>query len=103
MIGARIEPHHANQAGRAHGGLLMTMTDIAMTRAARQHVPPGSSLATADFHMAFLEAVGPEDWVEAVPSVDRIGRSLIHVSCVVRSGGRNVARTMGTIAVRLAE
>jgi acyl-coenzyme A thioesterase 13 len=102
VIGARIESHHANRVGRAHGGLLVTMADIALARAAREHVPPGSALATADLHVAFLEAIGPGDWVEAVPSIDRIGRSLIHASCLLRSGERSVARAMGTIAVRLA-
>jgi acyl-coenzyme A thioesterase 13 len=101
VVGARIESHHANQVGRAHGGLLMTMADIALTRAAREHVPPGSALATANLQMVFLEAIDPEDWVEALPTVDRVGRSLIHASCVLRSDGRNVARAMGTIAVRL--
>jgi acyl-coenzyme A thioesterase 13 len=102
VIGARVEPHHANRAGRAHGGLLMTMADIALVRAAREHVPPGTTLSTADLHMAFLDALGQGDWVEAIPSVDRVGRSLIHASCLLRSDGRDVARAMGTVAVRFS-
>ena len=102
VIGVRIEAHHANRAGRAHGGLLMTLADIALTRAAREHVPPGATLATADLHIAFLDALGPGEWVEALPSVDRIGRALIHASCLLRAGERHVARAMGTLAVRLA-
>lgn len=101
VIGVRIEPHHANRLGRAHGGLLMTLADVALSRAVREHLPPGSTLATADLHIAFLEAIAPDDWLEAVPSVDRIGRALIHGSCVLRSGGRDIARAMGTFAVRL--
>ena len=103
IVGARVEPHHANRAGRAHGGLLMTIADIALIRAAREHVPAGTTLSTADLHIAFLDALSPGDWVEAIPSVDRIGRSLIHASCLVRSGGRDVARAMGTVAVRLGQ
>jgi acyl-coenzyme A thioesterase 13 len=102
VIGARIEAHHANQAGRAHGGLLVTMADIALVRAVRSQVPPGSSLSTVDFHIAFLDALNPGDWVEAIPSVDRVGRSLAHASCRLRSGERDVARAMGTVAVRLS-
>lgn len=101
VIGVRIEPHHANRLGRAHGGLLMTLADVALSRAVREHLPPGATLATADLHIAFLEAIGQDDWLEAVPSVDRVGRALIHGSCVLRSGGRDVARAMGTFAVRL--
>ena len=101
VVGVRVEPHHANRAGRAHGGLLMTLADIALSRAVREHLPPGSTLATADLHIAFLEAIGERDWLEAIPSVDRIGRALIHGSCLLRCGERNVARAMGTFAVRL--
>jgi hypothetical protein len=32
---------------------------------------------------------------------NRAGRALIHASCALRSGERNVARAMGTFAVRL--
>jgi acyl-coenzyme A thioesterase 13 len=101
VIGVRIAPHHANRLGRAHGGLLMTVADVALSRAVREHLPAGATLATADLHVAFLEALGEDDWLEAVPSVDRIGRALIHGSCLLRSGGRSVARAMGTFAVRL--
>jgi acyl-coenzyme A thioesterase 13 len=101
VIGVRIEPYHANRVGRAHGGLLMTVADVALSRAVRDHLPPGSTLATADLHIAFLEAIGQDEWLEAVPSIDRVGRSLIHASCRLRSGDRDVARAMGTFAVRL--
>lgn len=100
VLGVLIEAHHANRSGRAHGGLLMTLADVALSRAVLRELPPGSTLATADLHIAFLEAIGEDDWLEAVPSVDRIGRALIHASCVLRSGERNVARAMGTFAVR---
>jgi acyl-coenzyme A thioesterase 13 len=101
VIGVRIAPHHANRAGRAHGGLLMTLADIALSRAVREQLPSGATFATADLHIAFLEALGQSDWLEAVPSIDRIGRALIHGSCLLSSEGRNVARAMGTFAVRL--
>jgi uncharacterized protein (TIGR00369 family) len=101
VIGVRIAPHHANRLGRAHGGLLMTLADIALSRAVREHLPPGATLATADLHIAFLEALGQDDWLEATPSIDRVGRALIHGSALLRSDGRNVARAMGTFAVRL--
>jgi acyl-coenzyme A thioesterase 13 len=101
-LGVRIAPYHANRRGRAHGGLLMTVADVALSRAVAQRLPPGSSLATADLHIAFLDGLGEDDWLEAIPSVDRIGRSLIHGSCVLRGAGRDVARVLATFAVRLA-
>lgn len=101
VIGVRIESHHTNRLGCAHGGLLMTVADVALSRAVREHLPSGATLATADLHIAFLEGLSQDEWLEAVPSVDRIGRALIHGSCLLRCGERNVARAMGTFAVRL--
>jgi acyl-coenzyme A thioesterase 13 len=101
VIGVRIEGHHANRAGRAHGGLLMTVADIALSRAVRAEVPKGATFATADLHLAFLEGVAQGTWIEAVPSIDRIGRGLIHGSCVLKAGEEPVARVLATFAVRL--
>lgn len=101
VIGVRIEPHHANRLGRAHGGLLMTVADVTLSRAVREHLPRGATMATADLHIAFLDALAQEDWLEAIPTIDRVGRSLIHASCVMRSGERNIARALATFAVRL--
>jgi acyl-coenzyme A thioesterase PaaI-like protein len=58
-------------------------------------------MATADLHIAFLDGAGEGAWLEAHPSIDRVGRSLIHASCVIKSGEHNVARVLATFAVRL--
>ena len=101
VLGVRVGSHHANRQGRGHGGLLMTLADIAVSRAAWGHVPPGASIATAALQISFLDSVGEGQWLEAVPSIDRLGRSLIHASCVVQADDKAVARVMATIAVRL--
>lgn len=103
VVGVRIEPHHTNRRGRVHGGLLTTVADIAVSRVAHTELPPGGSVATADLHISFLGNVNVGAWVEAVPSVDRVGRSLIHASCQVQSNGQVVAKVLATIAVRLPE
>jgi uncharacterized protein (TIGR00369 family) len=101
VIGVRIEARHANRAGRAHGGLLMSVADIALSRAVRTHLPPDAVMATADLHIAFLDGVSEGEWLQAEPSIDRVGRSLIHASCLLKAGERKVARVLATFAVRL--
>lgn len=101
VIGVAVEPRHANSGGRAHGGLLMTLADVGLSRAVREHLPPGATMATADLHIAFLQAAGPQDWLEAHPTIDRVGRAMIHASCVVRSGEQEVAKVLATFAIRL--
>jgi len=99
-IALRVRSEHGNRSGQAHGGLMMTVADIALTRAALEQVPPNARVATADLHIAFLESVSEGEWLEAIPSIDRVGRSLIHGSCVLEAGAKTVARVLATIAVR---
>lgn len=101
VLGVAIERHHTNRGGRVHGGVLMTLADIALSRAVRAQLPPGATMWTADLHIAFLQGAGEGEWVEAVPAVDRVGRSLVHASCVVRAGGQELAKVLATFAVRV--
>lgn len=100
-LGVRVAGEHANRRGRAHGGLLMTLADIAVSRASAARLPPGATIATADLHISFVESAEEGQWLEAVPRVDRLGRSLIHASCEIRAGEALVAQVLATIAVRL--
>ena len=101
VLGLWVEPHHANRGGRVHGGVLMTLADIALSRAVRAQLPPGATMWTADLQIAFLEGAGEGEWVEALPNVDRLGRSLVHASCVLRAGERELAKALATFAVRV--
>lgn len=101
VLGVRVSAEHANRRGRAHGGLIMTLADVAVSRASVASLPPGATIATADLHISFLESAGEGQWLEAIPRMDRAGRSLIHASCEIRTGEVLVARVLATIAVRL--
>lgn len=101
VLGVRVRPQHFNRVGRAHGGLLMTLADIAVSRAAIRCLPPGATIATASLQIAFLEAVRDGQWLEAVPSIDRLGRALVHASCTIQAGEEDVANVLATISVRL--
>ena len=101
VLGFRVEPYHANRGGRVHGGLLSTVADIALSRAVHGQLPPGATMWTADLQVAFLEGAAVGEWVEATPTVDRLGRSLAHASCVLRAGDRELAKVLATFAVRV--
>ena len=68
--------------------------------------PRGSRAASAERKggdgrppIAFLQSVSEGEWLEAIPSIDRVGRSLIHASCVLEAGAKTAARVLATIAV----
>ena len=98
-IAVRVGSEHGNRIGRAHGGLMMTVADIALSRAALEQLPTSTRVATADLHIAFLESVSEDEWLEAIPTIDRVGRSLIHGSCVLEAGARTAATVLATLAV----
>ncbi len=79
---------------------MATLADIALTRAALEQLPTNARVATADLQIAFLEGVSEGEWLEAIPSIDRVGRSLIHGSCVLHAGTKTAAKVLATMAVR---
>jgi acyl-coenzyme A thioesterase 13 len=101
VIGLRVAPEHANRLGRAHGGLLTTLADVAMSRAVVTTLPPGATMSTADLHISFLDGVAAGQWLQATPQLERIGRSLVHGSCELTAEDRTVAKVLGCFAVRL--
>src|SRR5436305_13559267 len=92
VLGLNVEEHHLNRAGRVHGGLLATVADIAVSRAAWDQVPEGATIATADLHIAYLGNVNVGAWLEAWPRVDRVGRAVVHASWLVESAGEPLAQ-----------
>jgi acyl-coenzyme A thioesterase PaaI-like protein len=81
---------------------MMTLADIAVSRAARGQLPPQTRVMTADLHIAFLEAVSEGQWLEAIPRIDRVGSSLVRATCVLEADGKTAARVLATIAVQPA-
>lgn len=47
-------PRHTNRRGDAHGGLIATLLDAALTRAARRALPAVQALATVEMKTSYL-------------------------------------------------
>lgn len=101
VLAVLVAPHHTNRGRRVHGGLLTTVADIAVSRAVRERIPPGATMWTADLHIAFLQGAAEGEWIEAIPAIDRLGRSLVHASCVLKAADRELAKVLATFAVRV--
>src|SRR4029434_4879585 len=50
VVGVRVQPHHANGRGVAHGGLLMTLCDIALGYCTTSNGEPRPLLTTASIY-----------------------------------------------------
>jgi uncharacterized protein (TIGR00369 family) len=100
ILGLRIEPHHLNTFGKAQGGLLMTMVDLAIGSAVRQAAGGDDvSAATVSLTTDFLRTVDEGAWVTAHTEVERLGGKLAFVDCSLRADSREVVRGRAVFAV----
>lgn len=85
-------PHHMNNIGILHGGVICTLLDVAMGSAAR--LKAGVPVMTVDMHVMFLAAA--RGAVIAEGRVIRAGRSILFAEAEVRTeNGETVARSTG--------
>src|SRR3954452_11022230 len=92
VVGLRVLPKHANARGGAHGGLLMTLLDIALGyRAALSETPP-ANLTTANLTADFAGGAKIGDWVEAHVDVQRVGGRLAFASAFLLVDGERIVR-----------
>jgi acyl-coenzyme A thioesterase 13 len=98
VIGLRILPKHANARGSAHGGLLMTLLDIALGyRAALSENPP-ANLTTASLTADFAGAPKIGDWVEAHVDVQKVGGRLAFANAFLLVNDERVVRGSAVFA-----
>lgn len=83
-----------NTRGYAHGGLLMTMLDLALGHAAQGAVEGATSFATIDLQTAFLQPGSGA--ITAEGRVMRAGRNIVFCEGEVRDeDGKMLARGSG--------
>jgi uncharacterized protein (TIGR00369 family) len=100
ILGLRIGAHHLNTFGKAQGGLLMTMVDLAIGDAVRSAAGSDDvSAATVSLTTDFLHPVDEGAWVTAHTRVERLGGRLAFVDCSLRAEGREVVRGRAVFAV----
>lgn len=87
-------PPLTNTRGYAHGGVMMTMLDLALGHAAQNAVAGAASFATIEMQTAFLQPGGGR--ITAEGRVLRAGRSIVFCEGDVRDAeGRMLARASG--------
>jgi uncharacterized protein (TIGR00369 family) len=103
VLGMRITEKHANVRGFTHGGVLMTLADIALGYTMSFSQDPPITLATASMATDFADAAQIGDWVEARADIQRIGSTLAFANAYLTVGGKRIARASGVFAVLKAK
>ena len=99
LIGLRVQPHHLNLHGNAHGGMLLTLADTALGLNLSQAHQPPLPMVTANLASEFLSPARLGEWLEARVEILKLGTRLGFADCRLMVGDRLVLRTSGTFAV----
>ena len=99
MVGLRIDEGHLNYHDAAHGGVLTTFADVALSYALHASKQPPLPVATATLTVNFLSAAKLGDWLEAEASIDRAGQRMAYTSGVIRRDGEPIATMLGVFSV----
>lgn len=92
VIGLRIAEKHANARGMAHGGLLVTLADIALGYRTAFGEDPPAGLITANLTADFAGAAQVGDWVEAHVDVQKVGSRLAFANAFLVVDGERIVR-----------
>lgn len=98
-----VEAHLKNSLGTAHGGVIMSLLDVALCTAARTLHPQSIGVVTIDLSTSFIGgATGAKLLAEA--RVLKDGRSMSFVEAEAKNDdGSLVAKAIATVRVRHKE
>ena len=100
IVGLRIEPHHINYQGAAHGGVLSTFADVALSHAVYDAERPRLAPSTIALTVNYLHAAKLGDWLEAHVRIDRLGGRTAYTSGEILRGGEPIATMTGVFAIK---
>ena len=95
-LGLRVQERHGNYIGVAHGGLLATFADVALSYQVHASETPRLKVATNTLTTNFIAGVKSGDWLEATCRIDRLGKRLAYTSGEIRRGDE-VVMTMTAV------
>lgn len=100
LVGLRICEHHINYRDAAHGGVISTLADVALSHAVYDAERPRLTPSTITLQVNYLHAVKLGDWLEARVRIDRLGGRTAYTSGEIFRGDEPVATMNGVFAVR---
>jgi uncharacterized protein (TIGR00369 family) len=99
VVGLRVQKSHVNYIKVAHGGVLTTMADVALSLQVHQSETPNLPVSTISLTTNFLSGAKLDEWIEATASIDRIGRKIAYVSGSICCDDRVVMTMSGVFNI----
>ncbi len=98
VLAIRILDKHVNARGLAHGGLLLTLADLALGYSMAFRENPPASLITASMSADFAGAAKIGDWVEAHVDIQKSGGRLAFANAYLTVQGERILRASAVFA-----
>jgi len=99
VVGLRIQKPHVNYIKMAHGGVLTTLADVALSLQVHQSETPNLPVSTISLTTNFLSGAKLDEWIEATATIDRIGKKLAYVSGSIYCGDRAIMTMTGVFNI----
>jgi acyl-coenzyme A thioesterase 13 len=99
VYGLRVGEQHTNSRGSVHGGVLTTLTDVALGHGSIAAHGESLALVTASLTVDFTGTAHVGDWLEARTTLRRMGSRLAFASCEITTDGRPVTSGSGVFSV----
>ena len=101
-LSLKLRPELTNSFGSAHGGVIMSLMDVALCTAARSQHPDSIGVITIDLSLQFIGA--GKGTLVAEARVLKPGRNTVFTEGEIRNEDQSlVAKAIGTVRVRVAE
>ena len=99
IVALRVLESHGNYTGVAHGGVLATLADVALSFQLHDSERPRLQVATVSMTTNFLASVVAGDWLEAHCRIDRKGQRIAYASGEIRRGDQIVMTMSGVYSI----
>ena len=99
LVGQRVGEQHVNYIGIAHGGMLSTLADVAMSAQPYYSERPNPAVTTTTMTTNFLSAARLGDWLVADARIARLGKHTAHVHGAIYRGEEILLTMSGVFAI----
>lgn len=99
IVGLRITDKHINYVDIAHGGVLTTLADVALSLQVHRSEEPWLAVTTISLNTNFLGAAKLGDWLEAQAHIDRMGKRIAYTHGQINAGDRAIMTMSGVFNV----
>ncbi len=100
VVGLLICPHHINYQDAAHGGVISTLADVALSHAVFDAERPRLTPSTVTLTVNYLIGAWLGDWLEARVQIDRLGGRTAYTTGGIWRGDEQIATMSGVFAVK---